>query len=200
MQADQLEELQPPAARLLLLGADTRRAEDRVPPLALQPHVPPHLDVGKDRHVLEETDVLVRAPDAQLGDVMRRHAGDVDAVEGDRARGGRVDARQLVEEGRLPCPVGTDDRNDRVARDVEVDLAVRDEALEALRDLPGLEEDAVAVGVVTHRLALGERGRPIRRRPGHRPPPPPLPTGAPTAAEPAMKPALSSWSSRRRTE
>ena len=112
----------------------------------------PHEHVLERRHLHEEPDVLERAADAERGDRVRRLVGDVDAVEQDRARGRLVDPGELVEERRLAGAVRADQRDDRAARDREVDVVRRDEAAELLAQLGDLDQ------VVSHRdrVAVGE--------------------------------------------
>jgi hypothetical protein len=102
--------------------------------------VHPDQYVLERRHLVEEPDVLERAPDAELDDRMRRLADDLRPVEDDRTRRGSVDARDLVEERRLTRAVGTDQRDDRAPRNREVDVVGRDEAAELLPDVFGDEE------------------------------------------------------------
>ena len=118
-----------------------------------EPAVHADEDVLERGHLGEEADVLERAPDPERGDRVRRLVGDVDAVEHDRARGRLVDARELVEEGRLAGAVRADQRHDRAARDREVDVVRRDEAAELLAQLDDLDQ------VVSHRT----ESRSVRR-------------------------------------
>ena len=112
-----------------------RQAEHRLVPLRLHPHVTSHHHVGEHGHVGEQADVLVRPRDPQLGNLVGCHADHARAVELDRSRGRLDDAGQLIEEGRLARPVGADHGDDRVSGDLEVDLAIGDEALEALGEV-----------------------------------------------------------------
>jgi hypothetical protein len=74
----------------------------------------------------EQPDVLKCAADSALRDRVRRHAGDVLAVEHDTAGGRLVDAGEHVEERRLAGAVRADQRDDRASRDREVDVVSRD--------------------------------------------------------------------------
>ena len=74
--------------------------------------------------------------DAATGDLVRRHARDVLAVEDQPARGRLVDARDQIEDRRLAGSVGTDDREDLTRLDREAHAVdgpetaeVHDEAL-----------------------------------------------------------------------
>ena len=77
---------------------------------------------------------------------------DLGAVEEDRARRRLVDAREQVEERRLARAVRADERDDRAARDGEVDVVGRDEAAELLAHLG--RDDEVVLG---HQSSLGSR-------------------------------------------
>ena len=66
--------------------------------------------------------------------------GDLGPVEHDRARRRLVDAREQVEERRLAGAVRPDQRDDRAARDREVDVVGRDEAAELLAELRDHDE------------------------------------------------------------
>src|SRR5581483_9605299 len=142
------EQLASALLRLTLLAAQTGRARDAAHDPAFEPGVHADKDVLERGHLLEQADVLERAPDPALGDVVRRLAGDVRAVEDDATRGRLVDAGDHVEEGRLAGAVRTDQRDDRAARDREVDVVDRDEPAELLAERVGLQEDAVGAHVV----------------------------------------------------
>src|SRR5581483_5031844 len=111
------------------------------------PRVHPDEDVLDRGHVLEETDVLERAPHAPRGDRVRRLAGDVLAEERDRAARRLVDAGQHVEERRLAGAVRADQRDHLAARHRETDVVDRDETAELLADVRGDEQVAGAVAV-----------------------------------------------------
>src|SRR5262249_43284546 len=59
--------------------------------------------------VLEQLDVLEGACDAQRGDSVRRHVGDVAILENEAAGSWLVDAADQVEDGRLAGAIGADD-------------------------------------------------------------------------------------------
>ena len=114
-EAAELEQLVGLLPRGALLALQRRRLEHRAQDPALQPRVHADEHVLERGHALEEADVLERAPDAALGDRVRRLAGDVVAVEDDLARGRLVDAGEHVEERRLAGAVRPDQADDRAA-------------------------------------------------------------------------------------
>src|SRR5207244_5628385 len=91
-------------------------------------------------HVLEEADVLERAPDSALRERVRRLAGDVLAVEHDAAAARPVDTGEHVEEGRLARTVGADQARHGAALDREVDVVDGDETAELLAQPSRLEQ------------------------------------------------------------
>src|SRR5439155_5943777 len=149
-EAAELQELARPFRGAPLLPPDPRRPHDRPEDPALQPCMHPDEDVLEGGHVLEEADVLERAADAALGDRMWRLAGDVLAVEDDPAGRRLVDAGQHVEERRLAGAVRPDQRDDRAARDREVDVVRRDETAELLPDLLRDQKVVAFAAVLTH--------------------------------------------------
>jgi hypothetical protein len=81
--------------------------------------VPSDEEVVEDRHPLEERDVLEGPGDAELGPVGGRELGDVGPVELDVAPLRTVDAGDAVEEAGLSGAVGSDDRVQRTASNLE---------------------------------------------------------------------------------
>ena len=114
----------------------------------------PDEDVLHRRHLREQPDVLERASDPELDDRVRRLPDDLGTVEDDRARRRHVDARDLVEERRLAGAVRPDQRDDRAARDREVDVVRRDEPAELL---PHLRRDEQVVDGGLHQSSLWSR-------------------------------------------
>src|SRR5438876_3208370 len=100
-------------------------------------------------HVLEETDVLKSAGDAESGDLVGWPPRDVGPGEDDPPAGGFVQARDDVEEGRLAGAVRSDEADDRPFRDREVDRAHRDESTELLGDRHRLEDSAAHSSIST---------------------------------------------------
>src|SRR5262249_3259929 len=106
----------------------------------VQPAVHADEHVLERRHVVEEADVLERAPDPQPGHPVRREPCRVVAVEDDLARGRRVHAGEHVEEGGPACALRADQARDSACRDREVDVVARDQAAELLAKLARLEQ------------------------------------------------------------
>ena len=97
-------------------------------------------DIVDHAHGLEALDHLEGAADAALATLGRRHAGDVLAIEPDRAFGRPHHARDQVEHRRLTGTVRTDQADDLAAADRDRDVAVGDEARKALGDAAGFEQ------------------------------------------------------------
>ncbi|MEY9676231.1 hypothetical protein ABIE93_006165 [Bradyrhizobium elkanii] len=91
-------------------------------------------DVVDHGHGLETLDDLEGAPDAALAAFRRRQLGHVLAVEDDRALGRRQHARDQVEQRRFASAVRADQADNLAAPDRDRDIAVGDEAAEALPD------------------------------------------------------------------
>ena len=102
--------------------------------------------VRADHHVLEhglgreQREVLEGAADAQAGDAVRRHGQERRAVEGDRARGRRVEPAHAVEERGLPGAVRSDEPHDLARLDVEGHAVEGDDAAESHRDVLHAED------------------------------------------------------------
>jgi len=75
---------------------------------------------------------------------VRRHPGDVAAVEQDRPRGRRKQAADEVEECGLPGPVRPDDGPQLASRHRERHLTHRNEAAETLGDVANLQDAHVS--------------------------------------------------------
>jgi hypothetical protein len=134
------EKLSSSFSGLTLLAANAREPEDARDDAAVKPAVHPDEHVLYGRHLLEEPDVLERPADAALGGGMRGLAADVLAVEDHSPVRGLVDARDHVEERRLPGTVRTDEADDRPERDREIDVIDGDQPAELLAESNRLEE------------------------------------------------------------
>ncbi len=99
-----------------------------------------------ERQVREHGRYLKRADHPAPGDLRRRLAGDVRAIEGDGAGRGFEELGQQVEAGGLARAVGADQRMDGTAAHRQVHIAHRGEALEFLGEMAGFENDVVAHG------------------------------------------------------
>ena len=96
--------------------------------------------------VVEQADVLERAADAELRDLVRRagpRASCPSKTISPRRR--RVDAGEHVEEGRLAGAVRADQADDRASRHREVDVVAGDQAAELLAQRARLEQVLAAV-------------------------------------------------------
>jgi len=103
---------------------------DPLPPLprSRPPEEERHLDVLVSRDLREKVEVLKDEPYMTvpgLGEAIGREAGDFLAAEKIRALGRRVEAAEDVHERRLPGAGGTDDRDELVSSDREIDSAER---------------------------------------------------------------------------
>ena len=84
-----------------------------------------HLQVFHHGHAREDPPALGRLRDAQPRDLVRRHVGDVAAVEQDLARAGARPAEDRHHQRRLAGAVGADQRDDLAGVDVEIDALQR---------------------------------------------------------------------------
>jgi hypothetical protein len=84
----------------------------------------------------------LEGPDEALArDLVRPLAGDVLAVEEDRASRGRQKLGQEIEAGGLACAVRPDHRMNGAAADLKIDVADRGETAELLAEPAGREDD-----------------------------------------------------------
>ena len=141
---DELEQLQGPRPGAALFRPHARRPEDRPRHRRREPRVLADQDVVEDRHVLEEPDGLERPGDATSHDRVGAEADDALALEEDLSLVGGEQARDHVEEGRLPGPVRADQAHDRAGGDDEIDLVDRDEAPEGLGHAASFEQGPAA--------------------------------------------------------
>ena len=132
--ADEGQQRTRPLAARRLGARQGRRAQQRVQQRAAFAQVPPRHHVFEGRHVEEHLQVLERAADAGGGVAMRGPSGQVDAFEADVARVGHVEARQHVEQCRLPGAIRPDDRMDGAPTDHERQRVDRGHAAECLGD------------------------------------------------------------------
>jgi hypothetical protein len=99
---------------------------------ALAAQVAGHLDVADDGRALEGLQVLEGARGADRGGDVRPLAGDLVALQDDRALGGWQDAGDHVERRRLARAIGTDERHDLAGLDVQVEVVQRRDPAVAL--------------------------------------------------------------------
>jgi len=135
-----LEELARPVGRAALLTLEPRRAQDRLDDPAAEARVHPDEYVLETRHGRKQADVLERPPHAHLRHSVRRQADDLVAVEQHLAARRGVDARQHVEERRLPRAVGADQTDDTALRHREIDVRAGHEPTELLAHRPRREQ------------------------------------------------------------
>ena len=97
-------------------------------------------DVLGDRHHRDQHEVLVHHPDPAVDRVLGRAEHDLLAVEQDLALVGPVEAVEDVHQRRLARAVLAEEREHLALAQVEIDLVVRDDPGEPLRDAPHLED------------------------------------------------------------
>src|SRR6266511_2188247 len=130
-----------------------------------------------DGHVLEggeaveEAHVLERPHNSRARDLVCRLAGDLGAVEEHGARRRAEDARDAVEQGRLPGAVRADQPDDRTLPEAQRNAAERVDPAELLAELNRLERGrskwrpfAFRRGERAHRPSILSRPRPARPR------------------------------------
>ena len=126
VEAEQIERL---LRALLLLGGRAAPVEQVLPERALAAADP----VGDEevlarRHADEQLDALERARDPEPRPLVRRHAREVVAVEGDRAAVGPEQPEQAVEERGLARAVGPDEPDELARADLEAHVVERGDA------------------------------------------------------------------------
>ena len=96
------------------------------------------------RNIVARAKMAMTAPPAAISAELvtaKARAASTPPTEPNVAGGGIEDADDDVEERRLAGAVRADEADDRALRDLEVDLANRDQTAEGLRDLPCLEDE-----------------------------------------------------------
>jgi hypothetical protein len=107
-----------------------------------------HVAIGRQRHLhvldhgqrRERLGDLERAADAQLPDVARPLADQLDAIERDRAAVGRELPVDHIERGRLARAVGADQRQQLAGRNLEADAIDRPVAAEFLAEVVNFQQ------------------------------------------------------------
>ena len=133
-EAHLLDQRARPLERLLAIEPHREQAEALV---ALRLHR--EANVLEHAQVREQLRQLERAAEAAVGARRHRLAGDVGAVQPDRAGAGAQLARDQVEVGRLAGAVRADDRGQRAGREGARDAVDGDVAAEADREVACLE-------------------------------------------------------------
>ena len=106
-------------------SAKTRSSAAGAFGLAAVGRVGAHLQVFRHAHARENPAAFRRLRDAQPGDLVRRHAGDVLAVELDMAGAGARLAEDRHHQRRLAGAVGADQGDDLAGVDLEIDALQR---------------------------------------------------------------------------
>ena len=130
--ADVVEQLDRALLDFALLATFGRRLEHRAEQPVLGAHVAPHHHVLERGHAAEQPNVLERARDPRLRDLMHRGRGVVLAVEFEVAGVGRVEPGDHVEERSLARAVRADQAVDLPFLDLGADVGQRLQAAEAL--------------------------------------------------------------------
>ena len=99
-----------------------------------------HQHVVEDRHRAEQLEVLERPRDPANDDAVRRGLEECLSLELDFAAVRVVQPGDKVEDGRLPGAVRADQADDLAPLDIEGDAVDRDDAAEATRDVPKLQQ------------------------------------------------------------
>jgi len=102
--------------------------------------------VVQHREPQEEAQVLKGTGDAETGDPVRGKSGQLLPVEDHGSSVRMEDPRETIDEGRLPCPVGTDECRDPSPLRSESDPVEGWKAAEMLREVCRLEECLVGAG------------------------------------------------------
>ena len=119
VEAEEVDDLLDPAARLDLGAVERRQAQDLVPQIGGHMDVAPDQDVLQHIGVVEQFNILEGARNAQPGNLVGHDTGDVAAFKMDAAGGRVIDAADQVEDGRLAGAIGPDDGEDAALLDFE---------------------------------------------------------------------------------
>jgi hypothetical protein len=115
-----------------------------------------HLQIFQHRHAGENAAAFRRLRDAQLGDIVRRHIGNVAAVEDDLAFARARIAEDGHHQGRLAGAVGADERDDLALIYLERDALKRDDiAVEGLDAADGKKWRGRRIGIADRGVAHG---------------------------------------------
>src|SRR3546814_17063057 len=117
-----------------------------------------HLQVLRDRHLAEHVVDLRHIADAAAHDAVGSPAGDVAAVEADRAAAQAEQSEDRLQRRRLAGPVGPDDADDLAPSHGEVDAVQDVGAAIAAHHHPGAEEGLAANAPPYPRTAPGTWG------------------------------------------
>ena len=140
VEVEDVEELQALPLDSGLFRRVRSRAEHRRGEIRGLPAVEGDLDVVEHRHVAEEADVLKSPRDPAARDPAGTLPRDVGVVEADGAGGGRVDAGDDVEHGRLPRAVRADEPVQLAGLDLQIQVVDGDEAPESHRDVGEVQD------------------------------------------------------------
>ena len=132
VELDPREQLQRSIARAALGSAVLWQREQQARGAVVQMPVHAHHDVFQQRHLLEDADVLERACDAHLRDLVRLSADQVLAIERERPARGCEQAGDQIEHRRLAGAVRADQTEDAALRHVNVDVLQDRQAAKAL--------------------------------------------------------------------
>ena len=122
------------------VGAEGTEADERLDRGGRAVEIAGDADVVEDGEGAEEANVLKRAGDAELDDLIDTQSGNGAAVKRDGALGGLVDAGDEIEDGGLAGAVGADEADELVFAHGESDGVDGGEAAETDRGLVELEE------------------------------------------------------------
>ena len=133
------EEISGPVAQFAVLAgrADAQNRTNE-PDLALT--VSTYHHVLEQRHGGKQREVLERASDSEVGDLVSRHGQQIFAVEHHGSAGRFVDATDDVEHGGLAGTVGSDQTTDLTGLDGERQTVESDDSSERHRDTGDVQE------------------------------------------------------------
>ena len=104
-----------------------------------------NLDVVDNTGLAEQADVLERAGDPCLGDLVGFPAHNALPVEDDGTLGRRINAGDHVEDGRLAGAVGSNEADDLTMLELDVEVGNGTQATEELREMLNIEESHYAL-------------------------------------------------------
>src|SRR5450756_1293341 len=104
-----------------------------------------NLDVVDNAGLAEQADVLERAGDPCLGDLVGFLAHNVLSVEDDGTLGRRIDTGDHVEDGRLASAVGSDEADDLAMLQLDVEVGNSAQTAKELSEMLNVEESHYAL-------------------------------------------------------
>ena len=116
---------------------------------ALDVVVHTHLHIVQHGHIRKQADILESTGNAQLIDLVDRHALDINAVDQNTAPGGLIDAGEQVEDGGLARAVGADEAGNLGWADGDIEVIHGGQSAEVNAQVPDVQHRLLALVLLT---------------------------------------------------